>query len=125
MRGPFAFQLWPKNNKRRSKFNTKDIGAMLIEGVINPAISSLLGRVRHTNTLLISDRGFPSLVGVETIDISLVQNVPTVLEVIRAIRPNFRCGKAIMSTEFRNVVSAEIQREDSEALNNVAIDWQP
>ena len=28
-------------------------------GILNPAIHSLLRRVRHTNTLVIADRGFP------------------------------------------------------------------
>ena len=28
-------------------------------GILNPAINSLLCRIRHTNTLVISDRGFP------------------------------------------------------------------
>jgi len=34
--------------------------AMLKTGILNPAINSLLSRVRHTNTLAIADRAFPS-----------------------------------------------------------------
>jgi D-ribose pyranase len=56
---------------------------MLVNGIVNPAINSLLSRVRHTSTLIISDRGFPSLAGVETIDISLVPGVPCVVDVLR------------------------------------------
>ena len=32
---------------------------MLKTGILNPAVLSLLARVRHTNTLVIADRGFP------------------------------------------------------------------
>ena len=32
---------------------------MLKSGILNPQINSLLSRVRHTNTLVIADRGFP------------------------------------------------------------------
>ncbi len=32
---------------------------MLERGILNPAINSLLSRIRHTNTLVIADRGFP------------------------------------------------------------------
>src|SRR5579885_2391658 len=63
--------------------------AMLKTGLLNPAVLSLLARVRHTNTLVIADRGFPFWPQVETIDLSLVDDVPTVLQVLTAIRANF------------------------------------
>ena len=44
---------------------------MLKTGILNPQINSLLGRVRHTNTLVIADRGFPFWPMIETVDISL------------------------------------------------------
>jgi len=62
---------------------------MLKTGILNPAINSLLSRVRHTNTLVVADRGFPFWPQVETIDISLVDDIPKVLDVLRAIRSNF------------------------------------
>jgi D-ribose pyranase len=74
--------------------------AMLKTGILNPQLLSLLARVRHTNTLVISDRGFPFWPQIETVDISLVDNLPTVLDVLRAIRPNFDIGKAWMAKEF-------------------------
>ena len=50
---------------------------MLKTGILNPAINSLLSRVRHTNTLVIADRGFPFWPQIETVDISLVDGIPT------------------------------------------------
>ena len=44
---------------------------------------------------------------IETIDISLVDDMPTVLNVLHAIAPNFVIGKAWMATEFRLAVSPE------------------
>ena len=44
---------------------------MLKTGILNPQINSLLSRVRHTNTLVIADRGFPFGQMIETVDISL------------------------------------------------------
>jgi D-ribose pyranase len=73
---------------------------MLKSGILNPQIQSLLARVRHTNTLVIADRGFPSWRDVETVDISLVDNVPTVLDVLAAIRSNFVIGQLWMAEEF-------------------------
>ena len=74
---------------------------MLKTGILNPAINSLLSRVRHTNTLVIADRGFPFWPQIETVDISLVDDMPRVLDVLRAIRANFVVGRAFMAEEFR------------------------
>jgi D-ribose pyranase len=80
---------------------------MLKTGILNPSINSLLSRVRHTNTLVIADRGFPFWPQIETIDISLVDDIPTVLNVLHAIAPNFVIGKAWMASEFRHAIAAE------------------
>ena len=44
---------------------------MLKTGILNPKILDLLARVRHTNALVIADRGFPFWPQVETVDLSL------------------------------------------------------
>lgn len=84
---------------------------MLRSGILNPHVNSLLSRVRHTNTLVIADRGFPSWPGVETIDLSLVDDVPTVLDVLSAVVPNFIIGKAWMAEEFLQHNSTSLQSE--------------
>jgi D-ribose pyranase len=73
---------------------------MIIKGILNPQILSLLARVRHTNMLVISDRGFPYWPMIETVDISLVDDIPTVLQVFQAIRSNFEISKIFMAEEF-------------------------
>jgi D-ribose pyranase len=73
---------------------------MLRTGILNPQINSLLSRVRHTNTLVIADRGFPYWPQVETIDIALVDDIPSVLDVLKALAPNFVIGNAWMAEEF-------------------------
>ena len=65
---------------------------MLKTGILNPQINSLLSRVRHTNTLVIADRGFPFWPQIETVDISLVDDVPTVLQVLRRHPRQFSDG---------------------------------
>jgi D-ribose pyranase len=73
---------------------------MLKTGILNPQINSLLSRVRHTNMLVIADRSFPYWPMIETVDIALVDGVPTVMQVFQAIRPNFVIGEVIMAREF-------------------------
>jgi D-ribose pyranase len=79
----------------------------LINGILNPAINSLLSRVRHTNTLVIADRGFPYWPEIETVDISLVDDVPRVLDVLAAIRANFNIGRAFMAEEFHGTATPQ------------------
>lgn len=73
---------------------------MLKSGILNPHVLSLLARVRHTNALVISDLGFPFWPMIETIDLSLVQGVPMVTQMLQAILPNFHAGKAYMAEEY-------------------------
>jgi D-ribose pyranase len=98
---------------------------MLKTGILNPAINSLISRVRHTNTLVIADRGFPFWPQIETVDISLVDDVPKVLDVIRAIRSNFVAGRAFMAEEFLAANSNEIRLEFEQALSGVPLVFEP
>jgi D-ribose pyranase len=98
---------------------------MLKTGILNPAINSLLSRVRHTNTLVISDRGFPFWPRIETVDISLVDGVPTVLQVIEALRPNFVIGQAYMAEEFKGANDAATVAKFHQALAGIPIGFEP
>jgi len=82
---------------------------MLKTGILNPQLNSLLSRVRHTNLLVIADRGFPYWPMIETIDIVLVDDLPTVLQVLAAIRPNFVIGQVVMAREFCTHNSPAVQ----------------
>jgi len=97
---------------------------MLKGGILNPAINSLLSRVRHTNTLVLADRGFPFWPTIETVDISLVDDIPRVLDVLRAVRANFTIGRVFMAEEFR-ANSGETQREFERALNEISLIFEP
>ncbi len=98
---------------------------MLKNGILNPAINSLLSRVRHTNTLVIADRGFPFWPQIETVDISLVDDVPRVLDVLRAIRANFTIDQAFMAEEFL-ASNRPATREDFEReLSGIPIAFEP
>ena len=98
---------------------------MLKSGILNPQLNSLLARVRHTNTLVIADRGFPFWPSVETIDLSLVDDVPTVLQVLRAVRSNFVVGKAWMAEEFRSANDAATVAAFTSALDGASVAFEP
>ena len=98
---------------------------MLRTGILNPAINSLLSRVRHTNTLVIADRGFPYWPQIETIDISLVDDVPRVTEVLQAIRANFVVGKVFMAEEFLAVNGRQTEEAFRQSMGGASITFEP
>jgi D-ribose pyranase len=98
---------------------------MLKTGILNPQVLSLLARVRHTNTLVIADRGFPFWPQIETVDLSLVDNLPTVLDVLRALRPNFGMGQAWMAQEFLAHNGRKTQAAFAAALQGVPLVHEP
>ena len=97
---------------------------MLKTGILNPQLLALLARVRHTNTLVIADRGFPSW-ALETVDLSLVADVPTVLQVLEAVRANFNIGKAWMAGEFLRTNPKRTRARFVGAFKGVSLEFEP
>jgi D-ribose pyranase len=98
---------------------------MLQRGILNPQILGLIGRVRHTNTLVIADRGFPFWPRMETVDISLVNDVPTVLQVLNALQDGFSMGAAFMAEEFLAENEESVREAFRQSLAPVEIAFEP
>jgi D-ribose pyranase len=98
---------------------------MLRNGILNPHINSLLARVRHTNMLVIADRGFAYWPAIETVDISLADGIPTVLQVLEAIRDNFDIVEIYMAREFSQENTPETQERFAKATAGVAVKFEP
>ena len=73
---------------------------MIQSGILNPHVLDLVARVRHTNTLVIADWAFPFWPQIETVDISLIAGIPTVLDVLEALKPNYKIGRIWQASEF-------------------------
>jgi D-ribose pyranase len=98
---------------------------MIIKGILNPQILSLIARVRHTNTLVIADRGFPYWPMIETVDISLIDDIPTVLQVFEALKANFAVGQIYMAAEFKTNNPLEVQQTFANSRGEIPITYEP
>ena len=98
---------------------------MLKTGILNPHINALLSRVRHTNMLVIADRGFPYWPMIETVDIALIDDVPTILQVLNAIRANFVIGAIFMAGEFREHNAPAVQELFAAATTGIPVTYEP
>ena len=97
---------------------------MIKKGILNPQILSLLARIRHTNTIVIADRGFPFWPQIETIDISLADDIPTVRQVLEVIMPNYDFGKAFMAEEFLNANNEGTMNDYKRILGEVPLAFE-
>lgn len=98
---------------------------MIKSGILNPALLGLLARIRHTNTLVIADRGFPFWPQIETVDLSLIDGIPTVLQVLDALTPNFVIGHAFAAAEFQQHNDAAAQQALAARFTGIPLTFEP
>jgi D-ribose pyranase len=98
---------------------------MLELRLLNPHVLALLARVRHTNRLVVADCIFPSWPDVLEIDLSLVPGVPTVPQVLEAIRTVWAPGQVWMADEFRRHNERGVVDGFIRALGGAEPEWEP
>ena len=98
---------------------------MLNTRILNPQLLSLLARVRHTNALVIADRGFPFWPQIETVDISLMNDIPTVLQVLAALRQDFHAVQTFMAREFLRENTPATQAMFAKGLKGIPTSYEP
>jgi D-ribose pyranase len=78
-------------------------------GIYHPAINHLLASSGHTDHFTVCDRGFPVPVGPERIDLALTDNIPTVLDVVRAVMAEFHIDRILIATEAATAAPARVE----------------
>ena len=72
-------------------------------GILNRGIGEVLSRMGHTDELIVCDAGFAIPLGVETVDISLAKNKPTVIETLEELIRHFSVERLVVAQETRDV----------------------
>ena len=70
------------------------------QGILHPELNRILSETGHTDILTICDRGFPVPQSVERLDLALVSDIPTVLDVLRAVHQEFVIDRVIVTEEM-------------------------
>jgi D-ribose pyranase len=78
-------------------------------GILHPGISHLLASTGHTDYFLITDRGFPVPPEPERIDLALVDDLPTVLDVLRAIHAEFTIDRVVITAEMERFSPGRVE----------------
>ena len=90
-------------------------------GILHPALGHLLASMGHTDYFTVCDRGFPVPEGPERIDLALVDGIPTVLDVLRAVHGEWAIDRVLITEEMAEV-SSERVRELRELLGDVPLE---
>ena len=98
---------------------------MLISGIINCQLASVLARFRHVNTLAIVDGPFPSYPGVELVDLALIKGFPTIPNVLDAILPLLDLSGLYLANEFSEKVDAPTVAKYKKHFENIPINLIP
>lgn len=69
-------------------------------GILHPGIAQLLASAGHTDYFLVTDRGFPVPTEPERIDLALTDDLPTVVDVLRAVHEEFVIDRIIITEEM-------------------------
>jgi D-ribose pyranase len=91
------------------------------QGILHPALSHLLASTGHTDYFTVTDRGFPVPDGPERIDLALVDDLPTVLDVVKAVMAEWEIDRVVIT---REMTEASPQRIDElrELLGDVPLE---
>jgi D-ribose pyranase len=90
-------------------------------GILHPDLSHVLASSGHTDYLLITDRGFPVPEEPQRIDLALVNDKPTVLDVLAAIEAEWSIDRVVITEEMA-LVSPHRVREIESLLPGVSIE---
>ncbi|HEY8446681.1 MAG TPA: D-ribose pyranase [Thermomicrobiales bacterium] len=90
-------------------------------GILNPALCHLLASTGHTDYFTICDRGFPVPDGPQRIDLALVDDIPTVLDVLKAVAAEWRLDRVIITREMTEVSPQRVEAM-RDLLGNVPLE---
>jgi D-ribose pyranase len=59
------------------------------------------------------------------VDLSLVRGIPTVIQVLDAILPNWKCGEIFMAAEFQSHTDKATQAAFTQAFRGIQMTFEP
>jgi len=70
-------------------------------GILNPNLLSMFSSVGHTDYITIADRGFPIPSTQNRLDLSVVDGIPMVIDVLAAVYGEFVIDRVIVTEEMQ------------------------
>lgn len=90
--------------------------------LLNSEISYEISRIGHTQSLCVTDAGFPIPNGTKRIDTAIVKGVPGFLQVLEAVLSELCVEKAILAEEIK-VKSPQMHAAILERLEGIPVEY--
>lgn len=71
--------------------------------LLNSAISNVISRLGHTDTITIADAGLPIPNSVERIDLALTQGIPDFMSVLQTVTHEMQVEAVMLAEEIKNI----------------------
>lgn len=75
----------------------------MMDGMLNSNAKYMLARMGHRDLLAITDAGFNIPKDVETVDLALMRNIPTLMQVIEAVQSEVPVEKVYLAEEIKTL----------------------
>ena len=79
-------------------------------GIINRDLAAVISEQGHGDLLMVADAGFAIPMDVEVIDLSLKENVPTVMDVLSELSRHFSVEKMFISKESAEISPSHFKK---------------
>ncbi len=94
-------------------------------GILNRDIARVIATLGHMDELIVCDAGFPIPLGVETIDLALAENTPTVMELLAELEKYFSVEKIVMANETQAHSPTMFERIAKVFGDNMPVETRP
>lgn len=94
-------------------------------GILNRDIAEIISMMGHTDEMIVCDAGFAIPLGVKSVDISLAENKPTVIEALEELVKYFSVEKLIFANETQEVSPSMFEKIIAMFDENIAIETIP
>jgi D-ribose pyranase len=79
-------------------------------GILNRDIAAIISVMGHADEMVVCDAGFAIPLGVKSVDVSLAENKPTVIEALEEILRYFSVEKLVLANETREISPSMFER---------------
>ena len=94
-------------------------------GIVNRDIAAVISEQGHGDLLMVTDAGFAIPLDVEVIDISLSENKPMVMDLLKELNKFFSVEKMYMSNETKEVSPSHFESVSKAFGDDVEVETIP
>ena len=92
---------------------------MLVDGIINGQLASLLARFRHVNSIAIVDGPFPTYKNIETVDLAVNLGFPKIPDILKILLPKLVVSNYLLAEEFYSKVDPKVVDQYLSVLKDI------